>query len=115
MAVISTLSILLLNSIFSCLSQQVETVPQDAQLRMGYVSCSWCESFKRFSGLFSEKPEHSYDDVIALTASYINSTILPHGAHSLQIIHQTQRVINDVEAALEGQTRLFVVSIQLLL
>ena len=53
-------------------------------------------------GLLSENVITSPNEIITLTADYINKTILPSGSIILEILNQTQDKVNDVEASMKG-------------
>ena len=53
-------------------------------------------------GLLSENVITSPNEIITLTADYINKTILPSGSIILEILNQTQDKFNDVEASMKG-------------
>ena len=56
-----------------------------------------------FLGLLSENVITSPNEIITLTADYINKTILPFGSITLEILNQTQDKINDVESSMRGK------------
>ena len=53
-------------------------------------------------GLLSENVITLPNEIITLTADYINKTILPSGSIILEILNQTQDKVNDVEASMKG-------------
>ena len=73
-------------------------------LRKLYI-VAYCDTIELvyFSlGLFTENPTGLEDQLIALTAHYVNETSLPKKSVTFEILSATQPTVNDVQASIKG-------------
>ena len=50
------------------------------------------------------------EELISLTASYVNEVILPKRFIAFEILNETQQIVSDVQAAIKGTVSWFVSS-----
>ena len=60
------------------------------------------------TGLFTERPSGLEDELISLTASYVNEAVLPKKFITFEILNETQQMVSDVQAAIKGTVSWFI-------